>query len=562
MGRITIVREPSSLLFAALHYTQKDHFDVDELFELLYKEKTETRPHRPFSPNVLHRKTFVWAMVRTFSSTMSFTWLMLDMQEYFTIVGEGCVPMKWQKADEHLAETELHVPISRCSSVVALSLDGERLGQIRNKSRKRDRTFGDVYDPFSPWHLLSIQAFPDWKSTIDSHDSTKHYVNGPEAFLVTLRAEFRDAQKRLLEVYKRISQLVTAPPDFMFREDVRDKLLFEDDHFTYSRRYFWAYQSLGIMNEDIQEMINAYRTTFTDSVWNGSDKIIWPGDEAASSRHAHWRKRMANIREDIDLEIERLEEIEDKNQEKMKEVKNLRENLFSGTSVLESRKSVQQQGITIQQGRNIKLLTLVTIFFLPLTFVTSVFSMTNIKSDSFVPFGVTTVAICLPTYLLIGSLGTSSGLDFWSKKLQSLFTLFAYILVLLHLKKPPAPEEPNFRAPNVTTKPRSQSASEGMAAREGPGLNSNGSLNIQPSTSASKPNTINTDRIVQFDYGGGPDEEIEMVQSPSSMKHRDSKPAAAVTSKSRKPDAKAQDKGLLSRFLPWRGPTTATKSKV
>ena len=35
VGRITIVREPSPLLFAALHYTMSPHFDVDEMFQLL-----------------------------------------------------------------------------------------------------------------------------------------------------------------------------------------------------------------------------------------------------------------------------------------------------------------------------------------------------------------------------------------------------------------------------------------------------------------------------------------------------------------------------------------------
>ena len=382
------------------------------------------------------------------------------------------------------------------------------MGQIRNKSRRRDRQYGDVHDPFSPWHVLSMQAYPDWKGSIDSHNSTKHYVNGPEAFLVTLRAELRDAQKRLLEVYRRISDLVTTPADFLFRQDVRDKLLFEDDEFTYSRRYFWAYQSLAIMNEDIQEMINAYRTTFTEDVWNGSDKIIWPGDEATSSRYAHWRKRMAVIKKEIEVEIDRLEEIEDKNQEKMNEVKTLRENLFSGTSVLESRRSVQQQAITVQQGHNIKLLTLVTIFFLPLTFVTSVFSMTNIKYDSFVPFGITTLVICLPTYMLIGSLNTTSGLQFWSKKTKKFFTPIGNLLNLLNFSEkqptavPPQPGRPVAKA-------RSQSASEGMAAREGPepdgilDLNGADSLVMSPVVTA-------TERTVQF----GPASTTEMPQSP------------------------------------------------
>lgn len=289
VGRITIVREPSPLLFAALHYAMKDHFDVDELFQLLVDTKTKALPHRPFSKNPKHRSTFVFTM------------------EYFTLVGDECVPMKWQKADEELEETEDHIPVSRCSSVIALSLKAKPIGQIKNRLRRQERRYGDVHDPFSPWHVLSIQAYPDWKSSVHSHDSTRHYVNGPEAFLVTLRAEFKDAQKRLMEVYHRISELVRTPPDFMFRQAVRDRLLFEDDEFTFSRRYFWAQQSLGIMNEDINEMVAAYRETFTEDVWNGTDKLIWPGDESTSSRYAHWRKRMAALRQDIEGEIRGLE---------------------------------------------------------------------------------------------------------------------------------------------------------------------------------------------------------------------------------------------------------------
>ena len=40
VGRITIVREPSPMLFAALHYTMNKHFDMDGLFQLLLEEKT------------------------------------------------------------------------------------------------------------------------------------------------------------------------------------------------------------------------------------------------------------------------------------------------------------------------------------------------------------------------------------------------------------------------------------------------------------------------------------------------------------------------------------------
>jgi hypothetical protein len=59
------------------------------------------------------------------------------------------------------------------------------------------------------------------------------------------------------------------------------------------------------------------------------------------------------------------------------------------------------------QGYNIRLLTLVSIFFLPLTFVTSVFGMTNMPpKGSFKPFGIVTAAICVPTYFFLISVNS------------------------------------------------------------------------------------------------------------------------------------------------------------
>lgn len=149
----------------------------------------------------------------------------------------------------------------------------------------------------------------------------------------------------------------------MFKEAVRDLLLFEDEKYTYSRRYFWAFQTLATMNDKIQDMIVAYRDTFTDDVWTGKNKLLWPGAEDQSSRFKNFRRKMANLRRDFENEIRQLEQVQDQNAREQKDIKSLREQLFSGTSVLETRKS-------LEQGQNIKLLTLVSIFFLPLTFVT------------------------------------------------------------------------------------------------------------------------------------------------------------------------------------------------
>lgn len=146
----------------------------------------------------------------------------------------------------------------------------------------------------------------------------------------------------------------------MFDGSLRDKLLFEDQSFTYSRRYFWAYQTLGIMMNSIKSILDAYYSTFTSEVWEGKHRSLWPMVEEDSARNVYWRKRMMGLKKDFEKQIKRLNRLYEDNDDRRKEIRTLRDQLFSGTSVLESRKSVELSEVTILQGHNIKLLTLVS----------------------------------------------------------------------------------------------------------------------------------------------------------------------------------------------------------
>ena len=205
----------------------------------------------------------------------------------------------------------------------------------------------------------------------------------------------------------------------MFNEHVRDRLLFEDDEFTQSRRYFWAVLALEAIADDIHGLIVAYQNTFTDDVWTGNHKYIWPGTKESSSRHAFWRKRMLRLRNLFEKEIDALKELHAENELSQKKIRSLAEDMSRATNVYGARKNIEQQAITVFQSHNIKMLALVTIWFLPLIFVADIFGMTNMPAHgSFVHLAITLVCVCLPVYAFMGLLNTGGGFgsSYWKER--------------------------------------------------------------------------------------------------------------------------------------------------
>ncbi|KAF2677383.1 hypothetical protein K458DRAFT_447032 [Lentithecium fluviatile CBS 122367] len=433
VGRITVAREPAPILFGALHLTMQDIFDMDELFRHLVQTDASPKTSKTFFFNF----------------------------EYYTIIGEDCKPMDWQRADDGKGADDTHIPLSRCSSVVALALFDDKPRRIRNRGRRARTQYGWVQDIWLPWQVLQLQCFPDWKHSTDMFESGHRYLNGPEAFLHALLVEYRDARKRYKEIYKRITLLVTPPLGFIFDAALRDQRLFEDKLFTWTRRYFYAHQTLGSVNESIKSIVDSFEDTFIDEVWEGKSKTLWPLFEE-SPRNDHWKRRLRLLRLQFEREMKELRILQRENNQRRHEIESSQDHLFSGTSIQDSRKSVELSDITVQQGRNIKLLTIVNLFFMPLTFVTSVFGKTNMPAEPapFWHFGITTVAICVPFLSLIGFLSTNFGYGIWAAKTKQLFRW-------LRLKPKPKSTESAQEGfePHIVN--RTLSAEEGMRLRVG-----------------------------------------------------------------------------------------------
>ncbi|KID82436.1 GTPase-activator protein for Ras-like GTPase containing protein [Metarhizium guizhouense ARSEF 977] len=381
VGRITIVQEPTPLILAALHLTMTPHFDMGELLTHLLSEapnrgRTNAIMHRAFErtssvsphpPSPLippaldtrHQPASSYANVRQRSFFFVF--------KYYTSVAEGLEPAPWQRFDKRPSDKRLgdHIDIAECSSVLALSLGGEPTKPLRMRPRRERAREGFLFDTFGPWQLLSIQSFPDDQHTVRGEDfQKKSFYNGPYAFLDLLTAEYRDAGRRNQILHEKITKLITPPTEFMFDRRLRDKLLFEDKHFTYIRRYFWAYNTLAVINTGIKAMVGAYFDTFTDDFWSGNHPVLWPHSSPSSPEGEAYLEKMALLRRELEKVVAELGDVLKRNERTRKEIENLRDQLFSGSSIKESRRA-------IDQGDNIRILTMISMIFLPLTFVTA-----------------------------------------------------------------------------------------------------------------------------------------------------------------------------------------------
>src|ERR1700722_1752920 len=89
-----------------------------------------TIKHRTLTENI---KAY---MTRAFSEDPRKQRSFVFVFEYFTIIGDDCKPMSWQQSDQERERRDGHIPITRCSSMVALSLVGEPAQKLKNSHRR------------------------------------------------------------------------------------------------------------------------------------------------------------------------------------------------------------------------------------------------------------------------------------------------------------------------------------------------------------------------------------------------------------------------------------------
>lgn len=192
VGRVVVLSEPGPLKLAALHLVMSKHFDVDSIFAALSTQDPTNAYLFPVSDDYYgkRQRNFVFAF------------------KYFTVIDQSRSPCAWQTFDTEQSDAEERIPISSCSSVVALSLLGDPIRYVEKVVSGRVRKY-PVYDPFAPWQVLVLNFFPDLHTTPDVFTMRSGIANGPEAFLRAVLAQYCDAQKRFAAITSKIINLTT-----------------------------------------------------------------------------------------------------------------------------------------------------------------------------------------------------------------------------------------------------------------------------------------------------------------------------------------------------------------
>ncbi|PMD32625.1 hypothetical protein L207DRAFT_440287 [Hyaloscypha variabilis F] len=193
------------------------------------------------------------------------------------------------------------------------------------------------------------------------------------------------------------------------------KLLFDDENFTRSRKYFWAIGCLNEFDVSIADNIKQWDLYYEGSIKPALDKLnLAELFDAArltkpKSGDAYNEKRVQefeNLAKQARRHRDILENLRTQFKNKLETVKTLRDGLFNASALVESRASTRL-------GQNVKLLTYVSIFYLPLAFCAALWAIPNIQEKSTkVPFVVTSVLVGFVTYFIVFNM------DFMTNKLK------------------------------------------------------------------------------------------------------------------------------------------------
>ncbi|SPJ74961.1 uncharacterized protein FTOL_04692 [Fusarium torulosum] len=211
-----------------------------------------------------------------------------------------------------------------------------------------------------------------------------------DVMLDAIRRNVRRAAEDWSSVQVALSPIIDHGPLFL-DPNQHDNLLFDDDTFSRSRRYFWVVSCLESFQAVIDDAIEEWEKFCAE--WPDMMMGIDPAEESSTTETSQDMTR--RVLDEIETQVDRLRDISARFESSRDKTKVLREGLFSASGVIESR-------VSTRLGENVKLLTYVSIFYLPLSFCVALWS-TN--EDYARPMLVlTAVLVAAATFIIVANL--------------------------------------------------------------------------------------------------------------------------------------------------------------
>ncbi|KAK2774914.1 hypothetical protein FQN53_003390 [Emmonsiellopsis sp. PD_33] len=213
------------------------------------------------------------------------------------------------------------------------------------------------------------------------HINTESFTWPPSVILNLIWHALRDVSDSWEEIASHFV-CVLNDQDAIFDPQMHDSLLFDDDTFSRSRLYFWAMDSLEVFKDRVADAVKQW-----EFFWKARHKIFQAHEENLISRF-----KSAGFDDPFfKAKLRSRYRVDDV-------AKEIETQLFNASSVVESRAATQL-------GENVRLLTYVSIVYLPLGFCAALWSINEKYS---VPnFAIVTVVIGLTTYILVSNLNNA-----------------------------------------------------------------------------------------------------------------------------------------------------------
>ncbi|MCJ1286591.1 hypothetical protein MMC26_005937 [Xylographa opegraphella] len=262
--------------------------------------------------------------------------------------------------------------VTRCHVVVALT-DWEDL------------------DRNTCWTILVVNTTPH---TVESSLLRPKSCNGILEYVTHIGDEMDQANLRMSRFSETVWRTVKLPRDFIFNEDARERLFLEDAQLTLARRYFWALQTLSMINESLNSIVETWEKH--QSAFETNDRLPYFHRKMTPKETSAVRMATQEIAGTIDSIVKRIA----KNEQRRSEIMTLRDGLLSTSQLVEHRIARTETG-------NMRRLTMASIYSLPLFIAPSILGITDSKlfiQLSRIRLAIAVPVICVSAYLTITAL--------------------------------------------------------------------------------------------------------------------------------------------------------------